>query len=159
MTYLPRVLAVEVIAQKLPEVGSFLVKKTELGKFDKNIKQLYNTRELWCYLLKNSYNIGFKEYESFKKKGGDMAKAVKHLWNLSQDEVLREYLEAIDKKERDRISRENFVREEAFKIREETLKKGRQKIEEIALKLLDADMGVEKVSEITGFSKEEIYKL
>ncbi len=29
-----------------------------------------------------------------------MAKAVKHFWNLSQDEVLREYLEAIDKKEK-----------------------------------------------------------
>ena len=124
----------------------------ELGKFDKSIKQLYNTKESWCYLLKNSYNVGLIEYKTFKDQGGDMAKAVKHLWNLSQNEVLREYLEAIDKKERDRVSRENFVREE-------TLKKGRQEIEEIILKLLHADMSVEKVSEITGFSKEEIFKL
>ena len=129
----------------------------ELGKFDKNIKQLYNMRESWCYLLKNSYNVGFTEYKTFKDQGGDMAKAVKHLWNLSQNEVLREYLEALDKKERDRISREEFVREEAT---EKGIKRGIKKgIEKTILKFLDANMTVEKVSEITGFSKEEIHKL
>ena len=82
-----------------------------------------------------------------------MAKAVKHLWNLSQNEVLREYLEALDKKERDRISREEFVRKESL---EKGIEKG---VEKTILKLLDANMTVEKVSEITGFSKEEIFKL
>ena len=86
-----------------------------------------------------------------------MAKAVKHLWNLSQNEVLREYLEALDKKERDRISREEFVREEAT---EKGIQKGIEKgVEKTILKLLDANMTVEKVSEITGFSKEKIFKL
>ena len=54
----------------------------ELGKFDKNVKQLYNTRELWCYLLKNSHRMGSLEYKSFKERGGQMAKAVKSLWNF-----------------------------------------------------------------------------
>ena len=71
------------------------MKKAELGKFDKNVKQLYDIRESWCYLLKNSYKINDIEYKSLENKGDDMAKAVKHLLNLSQDEALREYLEAI----------------------------------------------------------------
>ena len=33
---------------------------------------------------------------------------MKHLLNLSQDEVLQEYIDAFDKQERDRISTENF---------------------------------------------------
>ncbi len=33
---------------------------------------------------------------------------MKHLLNLSQDEVLQEYIDAFDKRERDRISTENF---------------------------------------------------
>ena len=74
----------------------------ELGKFDKNVKQLYDIRESWCYLLKNSYKMNDIEYKSLKSKGEDMAKATEHLWNLSQDEVLQEYIDAIDKQERDR---------------------------------------------------------
>ena len=69
-------------------------------------------RESWCYLLKNSYNVGFMEYKTFKDQGGDMAKAMKHLWNLSQDEALQEYIDAFDKRERDRISAENLARRE-----------------------------------------------
>ena len=41
-----------------------------------------------------------------------MAKAVKHLLNLSQDEALQEYIDAFDKKERDRVSAENLARRE-----------------------------------------------
>ena len=141
----------------------------ELNKFAKNVKELYNTRESWCYLLKNSCNMGALEYRSFKEKGGQMAKAVKSLWNLSQEEIKREYLFALEKRERDRISREEFVRKEANekgikkgikKGIEQGREKGRQEgIKEVVLKLLHADMSVEKISQITGFSKEEILKL
>ena len=117
----------------------------ELNKFAKSVKNLYNTRESWCYLLKNSYNMGVLEYRSFEEKGGQMAKAVKSLWNLSEEEAEREYLFALEKQERDRRSAENSAYE-----------KGRQ---EVILKLLKADMSVEKVSEITGLSKQEIRKL
>ena len=117
----------------------------ELNKFAKNVKNLYNTRESWCYLLKNSYNMGVLEYRSFEEKGGQMAKAVKSLWNLSEEEAEREYLFALEKQERDRRSAENSAYE-----------KGRQ---EVILKLLKADMSVEKVSEITGLSKQEVCKL
>ena len=47
------------------------------------------------------------EYKSLENKGEDMAKAVKHLWNFSQDEALQEYINAFDKRERYRISAKN----------------------------------------------------
>ena len=137
----------------------------ELGKFDKNIKQLYNTRESWCYLLKNSYKMNDIEYRSLKNKGGDMAKAVKHLWNLSQNEVLREYLEAIDKKERDRVSREEFVREDALeKGIKRGIKKGIEKgIEkerrEIALNMLKNKIDIQVILDSTKLSREELEQL
>ena len=88
------------------------------------------------------------EYKSLKNKGEDMAKATEHLWNLSQDEALQEYIDAIDKQERDRVSAENLARRE-----------GQQEgIEEVVLKFLNAGISAEKVSKITGFSREEIYK-
>ena len=81
-----------------------------------------------------------------------MAKAVKHLLNLSQGEALQEYIDAFDKRERDRISAENLARREGHL-------EGRQKvIEEIVLKFLNFGMSVEKVSKITSFSKEEVCK-
>ena len=137
----------------------------ELGKFDKNIKQLYNMRESWCYLLKNSYNVGFMEYKTFKDQGGDMAKAMKHLWNLSQNEVLREYLEALDKKERDRISREEFVREEAI---EKGTKKGIEKgivegqkegVRKVALNMLKSGFDTRAILDATKLSREELEEL
>ena len=72
--------------------------------------------------------------------------------NLSQDEVLQEYIDAIDKRERDRISSENLARREG---RQEGRKEG---IEEGVLNFLDTGMSVEDVSKVTGFSREEIYK-
>ena len=137
----------------------------ELGKFDKNVKQLYDIRESWCYLLKNSSKMNDIEYKSLENKGDDMAKAVKHLLNLSQDEALQEYIDAFDKRERDRISAENLARREGQqegieKGIEKGRKEGRQEgIEEVVLKFLNAGMSAEKISEITGFSKKEIYKL
>ena len=77
-------------------------------------------------------------------------------WDLSQKEVEEEYLYAYDKMERDRVSREDFVYKEGI---EDGIEKGRQEgFEEVVLKLLNAGLEIERVSEITGFSKEEIHK-
>ncbi len=136
------------------------MKKAELGKFDKNVKQLYDIRESWCYLLKNSYKMNDTEYKSLENKGEDMAKAVKHLLNLSQDEALQEYIDAFDKRERDRISAENLARREGQQEGiEKGIEKGRQEgIAEVILKFLNTGMSAEEVSKVTGFSREEICK-
>ena len=157
----------------------------ELGKFDKRLHKLYNVRESWCYLLKNSRQLSQVEYTSFREQGGDMAKAVKHLWNLSQDESLREYLDAIEKRRMDKISREQWIhgegrkeglktgreeglktgREEGLKTgREEGLKTGREEglktgREEVALNMLKSGIDLQVILDSTKLSKQEILKL
>ena len=68
-----------------------------------------------------------------------MAKAVKHLLNLSQGEALQEYIDAFDKRERDRISAENLARREGRlegqqKGIEKGIKKGRQEDKKVEKK-------------------------
>ena len=125
----------------------------ELGKFDKNVKQLYDIRESWCYLLKNSYKMNDIEYKSLENKGEDMAKAVKHLLNLSQDEALQEYIDAFDKRERDRISAENLARREG---QQEGIEKG---IEKVALNMLKNGIDIQVILNSTKLSKEELEQL
>ena len=121
----------------------------ELGKFDKNTKALYNVRDSWCYLLKHSNQMGHLEYKHLLEKGGDMAKAVSHLWNLSQDEILREYTQALEKREIDRISRED-----------EVLEKGREEgREEVALNMLKMDVDLKVILNSTKLSQQEIEEL
>ena len=80
----------------------------------------------------------------------------KKFWNFSQKETEEEYLYSYQKMERDRVSREIFVYREGA---EDGIERGRQEgIEEIILKLLDADVKIKKISEITDFSKEKIRK-
>ena len=129
----------------------------ELGKFDKNVKQLYNTRELWCYLLKNSHKMGLLEYKSFKKKGGQMAETMKSLWNLSKEEAEREYIYALEKMERDRISAENSAHEKGWKKGQ---KEGKQEgLRNVVLEMLKKKMDISTIIECTGLPKEQILQL
>ena len=141
----------------------------ELGKFDKNVKQLHNIRESWCYLLKNSDQINQSEYEFLKGQGGDMAKAVGELWSMSQDEVLQEYIYALEKKERIRITAEKYARNKGFKegIEKGHLKgrlKGREEGREeghvaVALNMLKKGLDFHLISECTGLSAKDVEAL
>ena len=133
----------------------------ELNKFAKDVKNLYNTRESWCYLLKNSYNMGSLEYKNFKEKGGQMAEAVNRLWNLSQEEAEREYMHALEKMERDRISREDFVHEKGFRKgqKEGQLEGIEQERREIALDLLRNGVDTQIILNATKLSREELEQL
>ena len=129
----------------------------ELEKFDKNVKQLYDIRESWCYLLKNSYKMNDIEYKSLKNKGEDMAKATEHLWNLSQDEALQEYIDAIDKQERDRISAENLARREG---KQEGIKKGQEQgVRKVALNMLKSGVDIQVILDATKLSRKELEQL
>ncbi len=125
----------------------------ELEKFKKKIEELKGQREDWSYLLKNSGNMNKKEYEILQNKGGIMAEAVKSLWNMSKEEGLREYLEAVEKKEMDRISDLESAREDGLKRGE------RKKAREIARELLAAGTDYKFIAKITGLALEEIEKL
>ena len=82
-----------------------------------------------------------------------MAKAVKHLLNLSQDEALQEYIDAFDKRERDRISAENLARREG---QQKGIEKG---IEKVALNMLKNGIDIQVILDSTKLSKEELEKL
>ncbi len=82
-----------------------------------------------------------------------MAEAVKSLWNMSKEEGLREYLEAVEKKEMDRISDLESAREDGLKRgREEERKK-------MARELLAVGTDHKFIAKITGLALEEIEKL
>ena len=116
----------------------------ELDKFVKELREVEDQREAWCWLLKYSQKIKEENNEEeIKRKGKDMKQAVKHLWKLSSNELLREQLEAEDKfrqdheaslltsyhkgrKEGEGKGREEGREEGERKGREEGEKKGRE---------------------------------
>ncbi len=129
----------------------------ELGKFRKDAMRPDNGRDEWSYLLKNSNRLGVEECKTFLKKGGDMADALKHLWDISQDEELRELMVERDKQRRDQLSREDYSWEKGeAKGRKEGRKEERK---EIALKMLKNGLNIDIIAENTGLSKEEIEAL
>ena len=77
-----------------------------------------------------------------------MAKAMKRLGELSQDELLDDYYVALERARKDRVDREAYVREEGEK-------KGR---EELILSMLKNNLAVSLISKITGLSQQEIKK-
>ena len=106
-----------------------------------------------------------------------MKNAVKSLWDLSQSEHEREYLESMEKQRRDREAVLKYKVEEGIekgikKGREEGEKRGekrgivigieegkKEKIQEVALKMLDEGMEVSIICKVTGLSKKQIEKL
>ena len=90
-----------------------------------------------------------------------MAEAVKRLWDISQNEGLRELLRVQERERMDRASREETVRMEGL---EEGLEKGLEKGREeerkkMALKLLKDGIDLSTVSKYTGLSKKVLEKL
>ena len=101
--------------------------------------------------------MGEQEYSYFKDKGGIMAEAVEHLWTLSADETLQELAMVKERHRKDQVAREQYVYEKGMKKgRQEGEQKGRQ---EAALKLIEKDMTIQEVCEITGLSEEEIHHI
>ncbi len=106
---------------------------------------------------------GLKRLEDLREamKGRNIARTGKKFWNLSQDEVLIEYLEAIDKQERDRISAENLARREGQQEGiEKEIEKGIEKeCREIALNMLKSGVDIQVILDSTKLSREELEKL
>ncbi len=75
-----------------------------------------------------------------------MKVAAKRLWNISQDEEMRDLLEAREKQIRDHISSVEYARQEG---REEERRA-------LALKLLQEGVDFKFVKKTTGLSEEEI---
>ena len=146
----------------------------ELGKFQrKDLKNLIDLEDLWCYLLKESGNMGPEEKEVLAMKSADMKAATDHLEFMSQDEYLRFEEEAREKFRLDH----NTIMAEKWEAglekgllrgrkegREEGMEKGLLKgreaaMTETALKLLKQKADLSFVSGITGFSNKKLQAL
>ena len=127
--------------------------------------------------------------EELMRKGKDMGQAIKQLWKLSSDELLKEEIEAEDKfrqdheaslltsyrkgqKEGEEKGREEGEEKGRKEGREEGEEKGRKEGEEkgreegreegrkdVALKLLKQGVEPSLICETTGLSKEELNRL
>ena len=146
----------------------------ELKKFSKTTaEELVDFRENWCYLLKKGPHISGAEFDTICEKGEEMGNAVKRLWNLSEDDYIREQMEAIEKQRRDQVARENDARAEGMekgmeKGRVEGMEKGMEKgrVEgmekgrvEVARQMLGKGLDISTICECTGLTEDEVKAL
>ena len=125
----------------------------ELEKFKANLVDLVESKDNWCYIIKNSHHINPEELSALSGKGGGMKEATERLRVLSKDENLRMIEEAREKAWRDEQARRDYAIEEG-------LKEGRLlERNKMILKMLNKDFNITSISEITGASKAEILKL
>ena len=142
----------------------------ELSKFKKKTPAtLLDLREEWCYLLKESKQMGERESEELSKKGEDMKRALFRLKELSREEGLRLVEEAKEKARRDQAARErdsfNSGLEQGIKQgkiegiekgKTEGMKKGKT---ELVMNMLKNKLDISLISKITGLSEKEIHQL
>ena len=137
----------------------------ELSKFKAGLSELVESKDKWCYIIKNSRSIGSSDLRVLSKKGGGMKEAAERLRVLSEEESLQMIEEAREKNWRDERARRAYALEEGREEGlQEGLQEGRQEGEQfaqkrIALNMLKKNMDISVVSEITGLSKAEIKKL
>ena len=127
----------------------------ELGKFKKKLKDLIDFREIWCYLLKYSSQMGPEECQQLEAQGGDMAKEiVDQLWILSKNETLRELAMIEDRQKRDLKAVKETMYEEGI---EKGIEKGRkEERRDVALNLLNKGVDPKLISDSTGLSEKEL---
>ena len=95
----------------------------ELSKFKAGLSELVESKDKWCYIIKNSRSIGSSELRVLSEKGGGMKEATERLRVLSEEESLQMIEEAREKNWRDERARRAYALEEG---RKEGLKKGLQ---------------------------------
>lgn len=132
----------------------------ELGK----LPEVSDNTDLYNWL--SLFNATEKEeFELLKEKGPELKKAVVVLEQLSEDEQTRLLAEAHEKKLRDEYARLEAAEERGIEIGEQKgIKIGEQrgenkKAKEIAKNLIESQMDIDKISKITGLSKDEIEEL
>ena len=146
------------------ELSKFMRARTE------SLQDIVDLCDLWCYLLKESCHIDKKEWDILStSKGEEMRRAMEHLKDLSQDEDLRREEEAREKFLRDQRAEKAYAFNKGMeKGREQGMEKGlktgmekglKTGMEQIALNMLQKNMQISDIIEITGVSAEKIKEL
>ena len=149
----------------------------ELAKFSKGLNELLDGRDQWCYLLKESENLDERDFGELERRGPEMGQALGYLWKLSQDEAIKEQLEAAEKQRKDRQAQLDWAIEEGERRgeqrgeqrgkkegrkegRKEGKKEGRkEERKEVALRLLRGGVDIKTIQDATELSPEELEKL
>ena len=131
----------------------------ELSKFECDDLSDLDKKASWCYVLKESENIGSREIEILEEKGLGGAMAL--LKRVSEDDRLRYEQESRDKFLFDQHWDRIYKFEEGLeKGREEGRLEGREEEkEEIVLKMLESGFDLDSICKVTQLSKEEIRKI
>ena len=134
-----------------------------------DINKLLDEQSQWCYLIRESGRLTPEKAELLARKGGDMAEALKFLYELSADHRRQAEQEAVERYERDQRGIKQFEYEKGLKKgmekgRVEGRQEGRQEgrtegMQAVALKMLKKSADVAFISEVTSLSEEEIKKL
>jgi len=133
----------------------------ELDKFKKKDLKSFDSKDVWCYLIKNSKEMTKRELSQISERGTDMKEAVVRIKKLSKEESDLMIEEAIEKNRRDRVAELDYAREEGFtQGREKGIEKGmKEGMELAALNMLKNKMSLSLISKITGLSQSGILKL
>ena len=131
----------------------------ELSKFKYENLQNLDKKGSWCYVLKKSENLHETELKILSKKGLGGAMAL--LKNVSESDRLRYEQESRDKFLFDLHWDKIYKFEEGKKEgMEEGMQKGIEKgLQKVVLSMLNKNLNLSFISEITGLSKEEIKRI
>ena len=138
-----------------------LVVFVELPKLKKNIENLVDNKEAWCYVLKHLPEMGEEEKRRFALKNKQMEEIMDWTRPLTLKES--EYLiaEAEEKQRRDRYAQNKHIFQKGKKEGleeglEQGLEKGRM---ELISNMLKKESDLSVISKLTGLSVEELKKL
>ncbi len=136
----------------------------ELNKFKKSYRNLVDMKDRWCYIIKHSAELTLEQV-AYLSQDGETKMALEHLEEISKDEELD--WETMDRRKYEigiQLERRGALKRGLAKGRIEGLEEGRvQGLEagqrEIALNMLQKDLEVSLISEVTGLSVIKIEQL
>ncbi len=141
----------------------------ELSRFQReylsDLNNMFDFRDLWCYILKRAENMSVRECKILSKKGEEMKRAVEHLRDLSQDEDLRREEEAREKFLMDQRAEKAYAFDEGMEKgraegRVEGMQQGMEKERKaVALNILRKNLDISTIAEVTGLTEDEIKHL
>lgn len=117
----------------------------KLDRFKKDLSELFDKSDYWCYILKNAPVIN-KETFNRLSEDKEFKEIMWHLKKLSKDETAKMLEEYEEMKCRDEQSRLDARYEKG-------MEKGKQ---ETALRMIEKNLNISSISEFTGLSKKEI---
>jgi predicted transposase/invertase (TIGR01784 family) len=135
------------------ELKDFSFTFIELPKFKKKKEDLSSIEDKWCFFFKTSEETDEKDLQSI----------------IGSDEIIKEAYEELDRynwstedlqlyeSEKKREWDEKAV--EAYKLEEAEKKGAKKKLTEVARNMLSQNLSINVISQVTGFTEEEIQAL